>query len=68
MGRYIPVEGHSDLVRDAESGAILNINKSEIEEARLRKERRKQQQQEIENLKQDVADIKSMLKQIVEKL
>jgi hypothetical protein len=68
MGRYIPVEGHSGLVRDAESGAILNINKSEIEEARLRKENRKKQHQEIENLKKDVADIKSMLQQIVEKL
>ena len=35
--QYINVEGSGGLVRDKETGAILNTNKSEIERARERK-------------------------------
>ena len=35
--QYINVEGSGGLVRDQETGAILNTNKSEIERARQRK-------------------------------
>jgi len=65
---YKNVEGHSDLVRDTSTGAILNINKNEISEARKRKLERKQKEQEFENLKDEVGDIKKMLTQIIEKL
>jgi hypothetical protein len=65
---YIKVEGHPNLVRDKNSGAILNINKTEIEANRIRKEREKQKDKEIEQLKNDVSEIKSMLNKLVEKL
>jgi hypothetical protein len=65
---YIKVEGHPNLVRDKNSGAILNINKTEIEANRIRKEREKQKNKEIEQLKNDVSEIKSMLNKLVEKL
>ena len=39
MGR-IKVEGYSNLVRDTRSGAIININKKEIERARRMKSER----------------------------
>ena len=32
---YQKVDGNSDLVRDPKSGAILNINRSEFEKAKL---------------------------------
>ena len=35
--KMIPVEGHEDLVRDPNTGAILNINKDKIQQARERK-------------------------------
>ena len=64
---YIKVEGHRDLIRD-NNGAILNINKDEISAARKRKLERRQKEQEFENLKDEVGDIKKMLTQIIEKL
>ena len=65
---YIKVEGHPNLVRDKNTGAILNINKTEIEASRIKKEKEKQKDREIEQLKNDVSEIKSMLNKLVEKL
>lgn len=65
---YIKVEGHSNLVRDTSTGAILNINKDEISAARKRKLERKQKEKEFEDLKNEVGDIKNMLNKIIEKL
>ena len=65
---YIKVEGHSNLVRDGSTRAILNINKEEISAARKRKLERRQKEQEFDNLKDEVGDIKKMLTQIIEKL
>jgi len=65
---YKDVEGHSNLVRDTSTGAILNINKDEISAARKRKLERRQKEQEFDNLKDEVGDIKKMLTQIIEKL
>tara|TARA_B100001063_G_scaffold213306_1_gene212800 strand:- start:43 stop:258 length:216 start_codon:yes stop_codon:yes gene_type:complete len=63
----IKVEGHYGYVRD-KIGAILNVNKEEIKAAQKRKAERKKQEKEINELKNEVGDIKKMLTQIVEKL
>lgn len=65
---YIPVEGKPDLVRDSRSGAIVNINKNEMQAARERKQKRKYQQAEFDQLKSDVDEIKQLLNKLVEKL
>ena len=62
------VKDHTGLARDIHTGAILNINKDEIRAARERKLARKQKEQEFDNLKDEVGDIKKMLTQIIEKL
>ena len=64
----INVEGHSNLVRDTNSGAILNINKSEVEIARARKEARRQKDRELEDLKNEVGEIKNLLHKLIEKM
>lgn len=64
---FIKVEGHTDLVRDKETGAILNINSSEAEKARERKRIRKTKDKEFEDLKNEVSEIKELLLQLVEK-
>lgn len=71
----IKVEGHPNLVRDPKSGAVLNINSNEIEAARFRKESRKLQQEkekqlynDVDNLKNELSDIKGLLHKLVEKL
>ena len=65
--KYTRVEGHWGYVKD-ENGAVLNINKEEIEAAKKRKAQRLNQQRELSELKNEVSDIKKMLTQIVEKL
>ena len=64
---YIPVEGNSSLARDPVTGAIININTTEIAQARLRKAMRRQQQNEIEQLKDDVTQLKQLVAQLIEK-
>ena len=65
---YVKVEKNPDLVRDTNTGAILNINIQEISAARKRKLERRKKEQEFEDLKNEVGDIKNMLTKIIEKL
>ncbi len=65
---FIKVDGHNGLVRDTSTNAILNINKDEITAARKRKLERRKKEQEFEDLKNEVGDIKNMLTKIIEKL
>ena len=64
---YMKVKDHPGLVRDPESQAILNINKTEIEIARERKKLRKQKENEFEELKNEVSEIKGLLLKLIEK-
>lgn len=66
--RVIKADNAPGFARDAETGAIININTSAINMARKAKENRNREKQEIEQLRKDVDDIKSMLTQIIEKL
>lgn len=68
MNNFINVEGDASFVRDRETGAVLNTNRSEIQQAKARKKARLQQQNELDNLKQDVSDMKIMLSKILEKI
>ena len=65
---FLKVEGHEGFVKNTETGVVLNVNKEEIEAARKRKALRQQQEQDINNLKNEVSDIKTMLGTIIEKL
>lgn len=64
---YKKVEGHDGLIKN-EEGVVLNTNVSEVEAARARKKAWKEKQKDLENLKQEVSDLKDMMKQILEKL
>lgn len=68
----IKVEGQPGLARDKKTGAILNINSTEINRIKeLRKNQRdlrRSEREEINQLKSDVEEIKMMLSKIVEKL
>ena len=75
MTDLVQVKDEPDFARDPESGAIININRSAIERAREQKQVRlrkqaedKQLRAEVDSLKTDINDIKTMLSAIVEKL
>ena len=72
MKRYVKVESQDSLVRDISSNAIVNNNKSEYENFLRISEQKYKEKKEFEKLKTDVNsmkndldEIKSMLKSIV---
>ena len=65
---YLKVKDHENLVRDKDTNVIININRSEIEQAKKRKAERIKKEQELNNLKNEVSEIKSMLTKVIEKL
>ena len=56
--QYINVECSGGMVRDKETGAILNTNKSEIERARKRKIISKKKEEEFDDMKTDIKELK----------
>ena len=68
MSKYSRVEGHVDLVRDESSSAIINTNVEQYKLVMKRREVMKAQRSEINTLKQEVTEIKGLLKDIIEKL
>jgi len=68
MGDYAKVDGHSSLIRDNESTAVINTDIEAYYLARKRKEMFKTQINEINTLKEEVNNIKNILLQLVEKI
>ena len=74
MTEYLKVEGHKDLARDLNSGAIINRNRSAYEMAKKRAaEAQKQRDEirgatrEINTLKCEMHEIKDMLKILLDR-
>ena len=65
--RYIQVEGNPSLVRDRESGAILNSDVSEIKRQKEIKRKNLLKEHELVELKEEVSELKDLVKQLVEK-
>ena len=72
--KYLQVEGHEDLVRDTQSTAIINKNKGAYLIAKQRAEAAQRQRdafrnanREINNIKSEMHEIKSMLKTLLDK-
>jgi len=68
----VNIEGKQGLVRDIASGAILNTNRTEYEnyvmkkrQATEQKQQLAQQQEDIDNIKNELSDIKDLLKSLV---
>ena len=72
--RFLQVEGHKNLVRDTQSNAIINKNKSAYLLAKQRAQNAQRQRdairnanREINNIKSEMHEIKSMLKTLLDK-
>ena len=71
---HSPVEGHPNLVRDSESHAIINRNRSAYDIAKKRAADAQRQRdeirnttREINNLKSEMHEIKGLLQELVSK-
>ena len=70
--KYYGVKGHVDLLRNSESGSIVNTNDLDYEKYVSRSDAKKAQIKHSENIEQDLAnlknemnEIKSLLKELV---
>ena len=61
------VEGHSNLYRDEKTGAIINCDQLSYTQYVNSLNSRESQKKEIINLKNELGEIKSLLKQLLEK-
>ena len=62
--QYIPVEGHADLARDADSHAIINRNRGAYEMAKKRAVDAQRQRDEIRSTTRDINTLKSEMYEI----
>lgn len=62
--RYSKVQGHSNLVRDEKTKAILNTNLSDYESYVIKKEIKRNESERISNLENNVSEIKNDLNEI----
>ena len=72
MSKLIPVKGNNDLVRDPYTDQIINTNKSAYQQYVNRREKRKIEkekyltvEEDLANLKSELSEIKSLLKELV---
>jgi len=65
--RYFKVEGHSYLVRDSRSNAIVNLDKTGYDSYKNLKRAKGRERERIEKLENDVSEIKDLLRQLIEK-
>ena len=70
----IPVEGHKNLFRDEKTNAIINTDKTEyslymqrIKTIQKHNDKFKNAVREINNLKHELREIKTLIKEIVKK-
>ena len=69
--KYAKVKENPELIRDMQSKAVLNTNRSALES--YKKKREKQQElktaiDDINNMKQDINDLKTLMQRILDKI
>ena len=74
MDKYQKVKGSESFFRDPNNGAVLNVNSDEIRRSKSLKAERKKKalefeevKDDVQTMKQDMADIKGLLERLVEK-
>lgn len=61
----IRIEGHPNLYRDENSGAIVNYDTLEYQQYIKMKKQKIDQKKEIDNLKLEVSEIKNLLMELI---
>ena len=66
MTKFLKVEGHTHLVRDVSSNAIVSTNKSEYQLYMNRVKQRESQGDKLRNVVKDINNLKGELREIKE--
>ena len=74
MEEYLKVEGHSSLIKNTKTHAVINTNKNaylsykkRLQEAQKQRDEIRSATREINNLKCEMHEIKDMLKTLLDK-
>ena len=72
---YTKIEGYPDLVKDGTTGAVLSNNDSAYKAVKkrykvkqLEKDQMQKQEKDINSMKEEISEIKIMMKTLMEKL
>ena len=72
---YTKIEGYPDLVKDGNTGAVLSNNNSAYSAVKkrhkakqLEKDQMQQQEIDINSMREELTEIKTMMKTLMEKL
>jgi len=65
---YKKVEGHPGLIRDLESNAVINNDKSAYQDYVQLREQKLREKERLDKLENEVGEIKSLLQKLVDKL
>ena len=72
---YTKIEGYPDLVKDGNTGAVLSNNdsaynavKRRYKSKQLEKEQIQKQETDINSMREEISELKTMMKTLMEKL
>jgi len=68
MMEYKKVEGHSDFVRDLETNADINNNKTAYQNYVNLRDQKLKEKERLDKLENEMGEIKSLLLKLVDKL
>ena len=58
------MEGHKDLARDPETNAIINVNSSDYQQYLATRKVKSEKNQTVQNMEQELANVKSDINEI----
>ena len=61
---FYGLEGHKDLARDPETNAVVNVNTLEYQQYLSRRNVKTEKNQKVQTMEQDLANMKSELNEI----
>lgn len=64
MPRTKKIQDNPDLIKDTTSQAVINTNRTAIQARRAQIALNKQREEELQTMKDDIAEIKSLLKKL----
>jgi len=64
--KHIKVKNEDHLYRDADTGAIINTDRSSFEKYKKSKNKFRNFEQEIDFMKNEISEIKSLLRQLIQ--
>ena len=64
MPRVKKIKDNPDLIKDTTSQAVINTNRTAIQARRAQLAVNKEREQELQSMKDDIAEIKSLLKNL----